>query len=317
MSIGRDAMSYRKKPIPKSILIFGAGNHIGKPMAKFIEKEAPQIKLRLVSSREEGIAPLKKEFPNAEVVLANYLDLPSMEAAVDGMEGIYTSVPNSLPFLPVAENFAAAVKKAGSAIHIVRQIAMVPGYNYSLMPEQMRQMMGDEYPDLVVKRIFEENKLPVTLLNFGASFMDNFSTRANRAIKEDSKLIWPPRRVPYIDANEIGEVAARLLLSDNHGHIGQMHTINNGQDNLRASEVAALRSEVFEREIEYVDGKEAFIEEYTRVFGPMAPMIWGFFEFEESYEEGWVLSDFVERTIGRKPKSLRTWLEENRDAFNA
>ena len=310
-------MSYKKKRIPKSILIFGAGNHIGMPMAKFLEKEAPEIDYRLVSSREEGIEPLKQEFPNAEVVLANYLELPSMEAALEGMEGIYTSVPNHLPFLPVAENFSAAVKKSGSAIHIIRQVAMVPGYNYTLMPEKMRQMMGDEYPDLVVKRIFEENKLPVTLLNFGASFMDNFSTRAIRAIKEENKLIWPPRKVPYIDANEIAEVAARLLLSDNHGHIGQMHTINNGQENLRASEVATLMSDVFGRKIEHIDGKDAFVEEYTRIFGPMAPMIWDFFEFEESYEEGWVLSDFVERTIGRKPKSLRTWLEENRDAFVA
>ncbi|RBO84051.1 NmrA family NAD(P)-binding protein [Marinomonas aquiplantarum] len=308
-------MSYIKKQIPSSILIFGAGNHIGKPMAKFIEKNAPQIKLRLVSSREEGIEPLRQEFPNAEIVQANYLDLPSMEAAVDGMEGIYMSVPNHLPFLPVTNNFVAAVKKSGTAIHIVRQVAMVPGYNYRLMPEAMKKMMGDEYPDLVTKRIYEENDLPTTFLNFGASFMDNFTTRAGRAIKEDKQLIWPPRKVPYIDANEIAEVAAQLLLSDNQGHIGQLHTLNNGQDNLRGHEVADIMSDVLGTNIDYVGNKEAFVKEYTRIFGPAAPMIWGFFEFEATYEEGWVLSDFVERMIGRKPKSLRTWLAENRDAL--
>lgn len=310
-------MSYIKKPIPKSILIFGAGNHIGKPMAKFLEKEAPEIKLRLVSSREDGIAPLEQEFPNAEVVHADYLDLASMEKAVDGMEGIYTSVPNHIPFLPVAENFIAAVKKSGTAKHIVRQIAMVPGWNYKLMPPPLLQMMGGEYPDLVLKRMFEEAELPTTFLNFGASFMDNFSTRADRAVREDRKLIWAPRKVPYIDAPEIGEVAARLLLSDNAGHIGQLHTINNGQDNLYATEVAELMSDVLGVKIDCITEKDAFIEEYTRVFGPGAPIVWSFLEFESLYEEGWALSDFVERMLGRKPKSLRTWLEENKASFGA
>lgn len=308
-------MSYIKKPIPKNILIFGAGNHIGKPMAKFLEKEAPHIKLRLVSSREEALEPLSQEFPNAEVVHASYLDQPSMEAAVDGMEGIYMSVPNQLPFLPVTNNFVSAVKKSGTAIHILRQVAIVPGYNYRLMPEPMRQMMGGEFPDLVTKRIFEENDLPTTFLNFGASFMDNFTTRADRAIREERKLIWPPRKVPYIDTNEIAEVAAQLLLSDNQGHIGQLHTLNNGQDNLRGHEVAALMTEVLGVNIGYVGDKDSFVNEYTRIFGPAAGMIWGFFEFEATYEEGWALSDFVERMIGRKPKSFRSWLEEHREAL--
>ena len=104
------------KPIPKSVLIFGAANHIGKPMAKFLQKEAPKIKLRLVSSNEQRAEGLRKAFPDAEVVVADYLDLPSLEKAVDGIEGFYVSGPPYLDPNETMNNFVAAVKKSGTAI---------------------------------------------------------------------------------------------------------------------------------------------------------------------------------------------------------
>jgi len=48
-------MTVNKKPILKSILIFGASNQIGKPMAEYIHKTAPQVMLRLVSSKDENL----------------------------------------------------------------------------------------------------------------------------------------------------------------------------------------------------------------------------------------------------------------------
>ncbi len=306
-------MSYKKKPIPKSILIFGAGNHIGKPMAKFLEKEAPQIKLRLVTSRDEGLEPLRQEFPNAEVVKADYMDIPSLEAAVADMEGMYVASPHMLPGGLVTENLVAAIKKSGNPVHIIRQVAFMPEYNWRLLPEPMRQMMGGEYPDLAIKRIFEESGLPVTFINFGASFMDNLIYQMGRGIREERKMIWHPRKVPLIDPRDISEIAARLLLDDNAGHIGLLHTLTNNQDNMRYSEIPAIMTELYGEPIEYVGGKELFIKEYTPVFGPAVEFLWNFFEFESSYEEGWALNDFGERFLGRKMTTLREWLVEYKD----
>ena len=301
------------KPIPKSVLIFGAANHIGKPMAKFLQKEAPKIKLRLVSSNEQRAEGLRKEFPDAEVVVADYLDLPSLEKAVDGIEGFYVSGPPYLDPNETMNNFVAAVKKSGTAIHIVRQVALMPGYNYRLLPDNLRAMMRGEYSDLVIKRILDESDLPVTYLNFGASFMDNLIYTFGKSVREQRKLIWHNRKVPYIDPRDLAEVAARLLLSDNHRHIGLLHTLNNGHDFMHASDLAALMSEVYGEPIGLVSDKKAFIEEYTPVFGPATEgFIWNFFEFEESYEVGWALNDFGERMLGRKPTTLREWLVEHK-----
>jgi hypothetical protein len=47
-------------------------------------------------------------------------------------------------------------------------------------------------------------------------------------LRERRTLVWPDRKIPYIDAREIGEIAGWLLLSGNPRHIGQFHTMNNG-----------------------------------------------------------------------------------------
>ena len=302
------------KPIPKSILIFGAANHIGKPMAKFLQKEAPDIKLRLVSTDEERAESLKNEFPTQDVAVANLLDPPSLEKAVDGIEGFYLVAPPWVSPEESMTNFVTAVKKSGTAVHIVRQTAMMPGYNYRLLPKKLKEMMAGEYPDLVTKRILDESDLPVTYANFGATFMDNIIYQFGKGIREQRKMIWHHRKVPFIDPRDIAEIVARLLLSDNHRHIGLLHTINNGHDFMRWSDVAVLMSEVYGEPIEYVHDKDAFIEANATVFGPMSQMLWDFFEWEESYEEGWALNDFAERMLGRKPTTMREWLVENKAA---
>ncbi len=307
-------MSYKKKPIPKNILIFGAGNHIGKPMANFLQKEAQQIKLRLVSSREEGINPLKQEFPDAEVVQANFMDLASLETAVDGIEGIYIAAPFWIPAAAAANNLVSAIKKSGTAIHIIRQTAMLPEYNWRLMPESLSAIMGGEFPDVTSKRIWSESGLPVTFLNFGASFMDNLTGMLGRGIREERKLIGHHRKVPFNDPRDIAEVAARLLLSDNAGHIGLFHTLNNNHDQLGYDKVAALMEEVYGEKIEYVGDKKSFIKEHAPVMGEqVAEISWQAFEFELSYQECWALNNFGERILGRKMTTLREWLMEHKN----
>jgi hypothetical protein len=38
-------------------------------------------------------------------------------------------------------------------------------------------------------------------------------------------------------------------------------------------------------------------------------------QYEQDNEVVWALNDFVERTIGRKPTTLREWLIEHRDVI--
>lgn len=302
---------YNRKPIPRSILIFGAAAHIGKPLARFLSREAPSIRLRLVSSDEGRCEALRREFPKTEAVVANYFDLASLERAVAGMEGIFVITPGGTDERPAMSNLVSAIKRAGCAVHILRGLGMQPESNLRRIPEFLRQppALGLPVQHPIVKQIFDESDLPVTYLNFGATFMDNFFWMAG-ALRRERKLVWHNRLIPFIDPRDIAEVAGRLFLSDNHRHIGQFHTLNNGHDLMRFSDVAALMTEVFGETVTHDGSKEGFYAEYAHM-GDIRDILWGFFEYERDNEVVWARNDFVERTLGRKPVTLREWLREH------
>jgi hypothetical protein len=101
-----------------------------------------------------------------------------------------------------------------------------------------------------------------------------------------------------------------VFLSNNHRHIGQFHTLNNGHDLMRYSEVAELMSEIFGEKICHDGSKEGFFNAYPQI-GDFRQHIWEFFEYERENEVVWARNDFVERTLGRKPVTLREWLQEH------
>jgi uncharacterized protein YbjT (DUF2867 family) len=303
------SVPYNRKPIPRSILIFGASGTLGGPLARFLQREAPQIRLRLASSREEGCETLRRDFPGVDVVQADYYDLPTLEVAVQGMEGLFVNTTLPKDEQTAMSNLIAAVKKANCAVHIIRAgLGMQPEANEHRVPEDMREFISG---DRIAKRLLDESGLPVTYFNFGASFTENLLTMKAGLIRE-RKLIWHNRKVPHMDKRDIAEAAARILLSDNHRHIGQFHTLNNGQDLLNYAQIADLMTQVWGEKITYEGSKEAVINEYMDAYGPIFPKLWDFFQMEQDNEEVWALNDFMERTIGRKPISLREWLRENK-----
>jgi uncharacterized protein YbjT (DUF2867 family) len=307
--------SSNHKPIPRSVLIFGAAAHIGGPLARFLRREAPDIRLRLVSSDPDRQEDLGKEFPEAEVVSANYFDPASLEKAVAGMEGIFVITPGTIDERTAMTNLVNAVRKADCVVQILRCVGMQPEANLRRLPESMKQAVWLPSQHPIVKQVLDESDLPVTYLNFGATFMDNLRLMLG-PLHHERKLVWHNRLVPWIDPREIAEVAGRLLLSDNHRHIGQFHTLNNGQDLLRFSDVAELMTEVFGEKITHDGSREAFFDCYPMI-GDMRHLLWDFFEYERDNEVVWALNDFVERTLGRKPVSVREWLREHKQMLMA
>jgi uncharacterized protein YbjT (DUF2867 family) len=303
------SVPYNRKPIPRSILIFGASGTLGGPLARFLQREAPQVRLRLASSRDEGCEALRRDFPGVDVVQADYYDLPTLEVAVQGMEGLFVNTTLPKDEQTAMSNLIAAVKKANCAVHIIRAgLGMQPEANEHRVPEDMREFISG---DRIAKRLLDESGLPVTYFNFGASFTENLLTMKAGLIRE-RKLIWHNRKVPHMDKRDIAEAAARILLSDNHRHIGQFHTLNNGQDLLNYAQIADLMTQVWGEKISFEGSKEAVINEYMDAYGPIFPKLWDFFQMEQDNEEVWALNDFMERTLGRKPIRLREWLMENK-----
>jgi uncharacterized protein YbjT (DUF2867 family) len=310
-------MSTTTKPTLSRILIFGASGHIGKPLATFLTQKDPNVKLRLVTSALEKVEILQKDFPSAEVVVANFFDVPSLERATSGIQGAFLITPSATDEQLTMTNVVTAFKKSDSVIHIIRLLGMFPEFNKHRIPAILQGGRSLPVQHPIAKAILDESGLPVTYINSGASFMDNFFLQI-KSVQAQGKLIWPEHRVPFIDPRDIAEVAGQLLLSDDAKHIGLFHTMNNGADWLEFQEIALILGEVLGREISYDGSEESFVRFYEPIIGPVAvKTMWHFFKFEQANEVCWALNNFVERTIGRKPKTVREWLVEHRQDLSA
>jgi len=319
----------RKKEI-RSILVFGASAHIGGPLARHVEQVRPDIQLRLATSSEDKAKRLRADFPKAEVVVASYYDLPSMRAATRDMHGIFLVSPDFLDEEIAMAVFRRAVIENGSLVHVVRILADPPGVTLRRVPPEMHAFGGGTaIQNLIAKDFLDKSGLPVTFLNSAGWYFDNYlSWLAPPILNKRTLTMSAPRRVLYFDPGELGEVAARILVSDDARHIGGSYQCDNGHDYISFEEVAAMMTEVFGIPIAY-DGTE---EGFMREIGEPARAYWSnagvfakgqdpaayflaYWRFEQANEHAWRRTDFVERILGRKPKTLRQWLTENRSFF--
>jgi len=124
-----------------NVLILGATGNLGILTAETLTQEYPAVKLRLASSRPEGVTKLKERFADADVVQADWYDPESLFKAVNGVDKVFIVTPDFVTDeLQVTPNIINAIKRAGSACQVIRFIAIPPGLTSAdLTPEFLRQ----------------------------------------------------------------------------------------------------------------------------------------------------------------------------------
>lgn len=306
---------------PDSILVFGASKRIGGPLARFVSFHAPAVKLRLATSAAEKVAALEAEFPAAEVIVADYLDRDSMTAALAGIEGVFVVTPDFLDEETAMGNLVAAGESAGSVSHVVRILGDQPNMSPERIPEALHFRGGTAVQHFTARSVLDPSGLPLTYLNSASYYMDDYLHYWAASIRESGRFLMPfDRAVSYIDPREVGEAAARILLSGDRRHLSQHYNIDNGHDLIRFSEAVKMLSDVLEREIEYIDDPEVHRAEagprYVAQFGAGADQYYqDYYRFERQNEYAFRRTDFAEWILGRKPKTLRAWFEEHREAI--
>ena len=310
--------SFDTKPIPKTIAVFGANAHIGNPLAKFVRFKAPHVKLRLISSNPATTKNLEQQFPDAQVCRADYFDPASLDDALRDAEGIFIVTPTYLDEKTAMTNLVASIKAVGSAIHIVRIVGHEPEQTIERIPQKLRDFgSGTATQHFIAREVLGASGLPITYLNIGASYMDNF-IRIAEITRRTKSLVWRQRYLPYIDPREVGEIAARLLLSPDRRYVHQFLTINNGHDLLTSDAVAAIMSDVLLEPISHDGSKETFLREFTGIWERrynrkgVAEYLWDFFTYEAENSAFQSLNDVAEQILQRKPMTLRAFFQEHR-----
>ena len=312
------------KPIPRRVALFGGINLATTAAAQYIRDENPQTQIRFVTRHEKHRAMLESQFPGAEVAIADYFDVRSLEAAVKDMQGLFVITPDFMDERRAMTNLVYAIRTNRGISHIVRFSGEMPGQTERRLPDYLRPFSGGpQVQHGWARQILEENGLPVTIVNAAANFFQNLTTLVyNPAISQRRVLAAPPnRRLSWVDKTDVGRAAAAVLMSPDQRHIGQTHWVDNGHDLMWMDELADLMTDALGEKITYDGSDETFMQtnavgmrkkhnnsENAGLFGL------ALFKWEKDNEVVWRSSDIYEYLTGRKPVLFRDWLIANRDA---
>lgn len=298
------------------IAIFGANGRIGAPLGLQLVRNAPYTKLRLISSRVEQARSLNASFPTAEVCIADYFGLDSLQAALDGVNGVFVITPHFLDEKLAMSNLVSVLAGSDKLELLIRVVGYHPGSHLLDIPPALRDFgPGVATQHFVAQAILEASGLPATFLNLGASMMDNFLK--NAPLRSRSTLVWHPRLIPYVDPRDVAEAASTMFLSSKE-HVGKTYHLNNNHDLRRGEDVASLMTRIAGKSIAFDGSRSAYLtmasERIRRDFGIEggAEYLWDFFEYERSIESHWTLDPTLKQLLGRQPTTLSQWIAENR-----
>ncbi|MHA4837678.1 SDR family oxidoreductase [Sphingopyxis sp. MSC1_008] len=299
------------------VLVFGAAGHIGGPLARFLRYKGWGDRLLLATSSPAKLDQLKTAFPGSEAIVADYLAPASLVAACRDAEYIFVITPDFIDELAAMANLVQAARRAPRLRQILRILGDPPHMSIKKVPQIVRDFgRGTAIQHLQARDVLEQSDLPITYLNIASYLMDDF-IRWNGTMKSDRALAMPfERRTTWIDPGELGEAAARIILQEDDRHLHQLYHLNNGSDHLFFSEIAEVISDVLQQRIVH-DDAVAFWQQhmghrYVSLFGQGADEYFkAYYEFEQTYQFAFHRSDVLERLLGRQPKTLRAWVEQN------
>jgi uncharacterized protein YbjT (DUF2867 family) len=285
------------------ILVTGATGTVGSATVKALDSLGANVRAGVRSLiKGENL----KRLPGVELVELNFAHPESLRVAFTGVSTAFLITPFSEDQVQMAKQLIDAAQEAGVR-HVVRLSASgaeaEPGIQLGRWHRE-----AEEY--------LKAKELNNTVLRPG-SFMQNFVHQQAGTIKTENAFYLPmgQGRISYIDARDIGEVAAEILLRP-EGHDGKAYTLT-GPQALTGDEVAEVFSSVLGREIRYIDVPEDAARNAMQQQQLPAWMIDSLLELYSISRAGYasgVTSD-VQDVTGRSPYTFQEFVETNRDCF--
>ncbi len=245
----------------------------------------------------------------AEVVIGDFLSLPSLRSVMENVDHVYFCYPIDARHLEAATNMAVVAREYG--VHGLVNISLMPARAGHPSPEARQQWLAE--------RIFDWADVGVVHVR-GAFFYENLlRLTAGRVFSTgEIRLPFGEGKVSWGAAEDIAKVVAAILC-DPAPHRGQTYNVT-GPDILTCNELATLFSRILRRPVVHVDiPLQQWQEELLQLEGPNPHLIEHLSclarEFKERGPDGGIRTDVVQRITGSEPKSLETYLSEHIDAL--
>lgn len=283
------------------ILVTGATGNTGGATLRALVDQGAEVRA-LVHDPEKLKAP-----PAVEVVVGDFRDAASLDAALTGADHAYLVGPSLQDQVELETAFVRAAQRAGLA-HLVRL-----SINGADRPDGAAVRFIASH--IAMERIVRESGIPWTLLRANG-FMQNNLGQAQAIADQGAfySALSPDARVSYLDARDIGEVAAKVLTEP--GHQGRVYELT-GPEALNDDDLAARFTQVLGRGVAHVQVPWATLRESLIGSGYPEWNVDGFQELGDSYEAGVsaAVSPDIERLIGRPARDFAAFVTDYREAY--
>ena len=280
------------------ILVTGAMGNVGTEVVKALLDKGKVIRAADINenrTRErfgEAVEPVRFDFTNPE----------TYEKTFAGVEQMFLMRPPHLSNIKRDMVPAMNAAKRAGIRHVVF-LSVIGIENMKFIPHSK------------VESHLTQQGIQVTFLRC-SFFMQNLSTTHRQEIKERNEIFVPvgKARTSFIDVRDIGAVAAKILTESSQA--GKKYDLT-GAETLDYWQIAQILSETLGRKIQYSNPNAVkfFIETVLRG-APLsyALVVMGLYTTTR-YGMADVVTNHVERLLGRKPIAFRQFTEDYKDAW--
>lgn len=295
------------------ILIIGALGNLGILTARKLSRRT-DVTLRLTSHRPEGVAELRKEFPRAEVVLANWMDEASLREAVRAVTRVLVIMTDFVIDEAVATpNLIRAIQAAGSVELVLRFIALPPGLDKAnLTPQQLATRAGAMLT-LVAKPLLDASQLPLCYVNAACWIGFNIHWFFAQDIRDRREIRMPAatdmaRR--WVTEGDVSDTFVRILTDSPSAHIGREYRLAGGP-RYNYAELAQLISQMLGERVSWIDDDTSL----KRVMGDRYDKMLTYLEHEVEAYRDVPSSTELEQLLQRPRTYLSEYLESIRESL--
>lgn len=271
------------------ILVTASTGNIGLPLSKALHKKG----IPFTAATRDAEKAFEQFGFETESVFLDYKDPAGFPEALKGIETLFLCGPSATPG---AEKL------------------LKPLVEQSIKSGVKKFVFIASYPNII--NMIENSGRDYTFLraNF---FMQNFELYQTEDIRDRNQLFLPTGKgkAPYIDTHDIGKVAAEVI--ENPSKFSKKTLYLTGSESMDLHQAAAVFSAVLSREITHKEPDDATYRKEMEKRGFSTEYIDAMIAVFGKIKKGEVAqtSDSIEQLLGRKPTTLKKYIERNKHIF--
>jgi uncharacterized protein YbjT (DUF2867 family) len=283
------------------ILVAGGTGTVGSELVRILSERGARVRA-LVRDPERAAAVVRH---GVETVRGDLSDPATLQAPLEGCDHVFLLSPPDPSQVAWQGNLIEAAKAAGTKPHVVKLSVIGAALD---APFRIGRWHAQ------TERHLEDSELPWTHLRPG-SFVQNFFHHAG-SIARDGAFHQPAGggRVAYVDARDVAEAAARVLLEP--GHQSKVYELT-GAEALAGDEVAACFSAATGRPVRYVSVSADAAAEAMRAAGMTdwyVGMLLELFELQRNGASARI-TPTLRTLLGRPPRTVDRFARDHAAAF--